>query len=149
VLRCRVSVQELVPTSRTNEPHDIAALRVCVEVCFACARACDTCADKCLEERTDSLTTCIRLSLDCAELCATAGNIASRRAGLVPEILRVTLEACAVASRLCALECEMHAQSNDAFRSCALACRECERVCRDTVATVLKKAASGVVALRP
>jgi hypothetical protein len=146
-----VSTQEVLPEFRTSEPQEVSALRVCADVCFACARACDTCVDECLAARdSSSFAYSIRLCLDCAELCATAGSIASRRTGSSPEILRVALDACAVASRLCAIECEKHAHSNDGCRNGALACRECERACHVTVATVLKAAAaSGVVTLRP
>lgn len=50
------------------------ALVRCIEECYACAQACTACADACLAEAmVDQLRQCIRLDLDCADVCAATG----------------------------------------------------------------------------
>ena len=52
----------------------------CIEACYDCAESCTQCADDCLgEENVEELTTCIRLNLDCADICATTGRVVGRR----------------------------------------------------------------------
>ena len=47
------------------------ALIKCIELCYTCAQVCTSCADACLaEENVQILTQCIRLNLDCADICA-------------------------------------------------------------------------------
>src|SRR5688572_32796684 len=54
----------------------------CIEACYDCSESCTQCADDCLgEESVQELTTCIRLNLDCADICATTGRVVSRRTG--------------------------------------------------------------------
>ncbi len=104
-------------------PSTIAAI-------FECADACLSCADACLaEEQVQNLVRCIRLNLDCAEICETTGKILSRQTEADPELLRAQLQACIVACRRCADECDRHAQMHEHCRICAEVCRECEEVC--------------------
>ena len=61
---------------------DRGLLVSCIEACSDCAESCTQCADDCLgEEIVQELTTCIRLNLDCADVCATTGRVVSRRTG--------------------------------------------------------------------
>src|SRR3546814_7228041 len=76
------------------------ALLRCLEACQSCAQACTACADACLAEpMVAELRQCIRLNLDCADMCTAAGNLASRRTGSHERGLVAALEACA---RACA-----------------------------------------------
>jgi hypothetical protein len=109
----------------------------CIEECSACAQACTFCADACLAEReVDKLKQCIRLDLDCADLCAAAVALASRRTGSNVEVLRSVIEACAMACKVCGDECEKHAHAHEHCRICAEACRSCEQACRDALPDV-------------
>lgn len=102
-----------------------------VEEAFACAQACVACADACLGEDTVAdLTECIRLNLDCADVCITAGKTATRRTGSNEGLVAAMLDACAVACARCAEECETHAGMHEHCRICAEACRSCETACR-------------------
>ncbi|MCH8686439.1 four-helix bundle copper-binding protein [Pedomonas mirosovicensis] len=102
----------------------------CIEECYDCAQICISCADACLaEEMVQELRQCIRLNLDCADLCATTGKVATRRTGSNEELIRITLQACATACRLCAEECERHARRHEHCQVCAEACRRCEQAC--------------------
>ena len=52
-----------------------------------------------------------------------------RHTGNNDETMRRMIDACAVACRTCAEECERHAQMHMHCKHCAEACRECERAC--------------------
>jgi hypothetical protein len=113
------------------------ALVRCIEECYDCAQTCTSCADVCLgEEAVAKLTQCIRLNLDCADLCAVIGAIASRRTGSNEEVIRLTIEACAEVCRHCGAECERHASMHEHCRVCAESCRRCEQACRDALSSM-------------
>lgn len=110
------------------------ALIRCIEECFACASACTACADACLGEPTvQQLTQCIRLNLDCADVCAATGLVSTRRTGSNEEIIRLMLRACADACRVCGEECERHATHHEHCRVCAQSCRRCEQSCHEAL----------------
>lgn len=111
-------------------------LRACIEACGECAQACTLCADACLgEESVADLVTCVRLDLDCADLCETTQRVLSRRTGN-EETIRALLEACAQICRRCGEECERHAEHHEHCRVCAEACRRCETACRELLAVL-------------
>jgi hypothetical protein len=109
----------------------------CIEECYDCAQICTSCADACLaEEMVTQLRQCIRLNLDCADVCLATGALASRRTGSNETMLRMMLEACAQACRLCGEECERHASEHEHCRICADACLRCERACMEAAQTI-------------
>jgi hypothetical protein len=110
------------------------ALIRCIEECYDCANACTACADACLGEATvQQLTQCMRLNLDCADVCATTGSVATRRTGSNEEVFRLMLQACAAACRVCGEECERHAAHHEHCRVCAQSCRRCEQACQEAL----------------
>ena len=112
-------------------------LIACIEDCFATARACTSCADACLaEEGADALRQCIRLDLDCANVCVMTSTLASTQTGSNPQVLRGAITLCALACRLCAEECEKHAPEHAHCRTCAEQCRSCEQACVGALGTV-------------
>jgi hypothetical protein len=128
-------VQEMLRTSPTEVQFDEQALVRCVEECFDCAQTCTACADACLgEEMLTELTRCIRLNLDCADICETTGRALSRQVGADVAVLPTLVQACAEACRVCGDECERHADRHEHCRVCAETCRACERSCRDLLA---------------
>ncbi|CAL8981903.1 putative cysteine-rich protein YhjQ [Rhodoplanes serenus] len=113
------------------------ALIHCIEECYSCAQACTACADACLgEQDVNRLRQCIRLNLDCADICAATGAIASRRTGSNEAVMHAMLEACALACRQCGEECRRHAEHHEHCKVCAEACRRCEDACREAMRTV-------------
>jgi hypothetical protein len=129
-------VQEMIrthPQGRTAP--DIAD---CIEACFECAQACTACADACLAEPSlVDLVRCIRLNLDCADICDTTGRVLSRLTDAEPGVQRRLLETCAEACRVCAEECDRHASMGmEHCRVCAEACRRCEEACRSAIGLV-------------
>ena len=123
-------VEEMIATHPATGDSPDATLLRCIEHCYACAQACTSCADACLaEEGVADLRQCIRLNLDCADLCAAAGRMATRHTGGNRHLVVETLNTCALACRLCADECERHAERMEHCRVCADACNRCEEAC--------------------
>ena len=113
------------------------ALIRAVEACYDCAQTCQSCADACLgEEMVAELRQCIRLDLDCADICLAAGSIGTRRTGSDETLIKAVLSACAEACGRCGEECERHASRHEHCRICAGTCRQCERACRKAVDSI-------------
>lgn len=106
-------------------------LAECIDACIECAEACTACADACIgESMVAELRTCIRLDLDCADICDTTGRVLLRMVQGGAALSRSLVEACAQACAECATECERHAETHEHCRICAEACRRCEAACR-------------------
>lgn len=129
--------REMIATHPDVRGNVNDALIACIDACYACAEACTSCADACLaEEMVKELRQCIRLNLDCADICAATASLATRRTGSNEEVIRKTLEACATACRACGDECASHAAMHEHCRMCAASCRACETACRNALATM-------------
>lgn len=102
-----------------------------IEATAECAQVCTVCADACLsEEDLHELATCIRLNLDCAEVCRVTGTLMTRPSHRDAPALRAQLQACVEICRACADECERHAEMGmEHCRICAESCRECAQAC--------------------
>ncbi|HKO69394.1 MAG TPA: four-helix bundle copper-binding protein [Bradyrhizobium sp.] len=125
-------VQEMINTHPQVRGRANDALIRCIEECYSCAQTCTSCADACLaEDNVRSLAQCIRLDLDCADVCNITGRMATRRTGSDEEMIRRMLDACAAACRLCGDECEKHASMHEHCRICAEACRRCMNACQE------------------
>ena len=123
-------VREMLDTHPREVAVDKNALIRCIEECYACAQSCTSCADACLgESQVQQLVRCIRLNLDCADVCAATGALLSRQTEPEWSVLRRQLEACAEACRVCGSECESHAGHHEHCRVCAESCRRCEEAC--------------------
>jgi hypothetical protein len=99
---------------------DLDALVECIETCSTCEAACVSCADACLsEESVQELVDCIRLNLDCADLCGVTVRFLSRHSRREPRMLQDALLACIVACIACAEECQRHADHHEHCAVCA------------------------------
>ena len=86
------------------------ALIDAIDAAYECAQSCTSCADACLaEEMVAQLRQCIRLNLDCADVCAVMATVDNRRTGSNEEVSRKMLDVCITACRLCGEECAQHA----------------------------------------
>ena len=113
------------PSRAKHADHDFMA--ECVELCLACEQTCLICADACIgEKQPEMLRRCIRLNLDCADVCGATGRLLSRLAGADPSLLRAQLEVCLRACATCGAECQRHAEQHEHCRICAEVCRACE-----------------------
>ena len=130
-------VQQMIHSHPDVRGKDSDALLRCIEECYSCAQTCTSCADACLaEHNVEKLKQCIRLDLDCADICIATGAMASRRTGSNEEVLAPVIEACRTACRLCAEECEKHAQHHEHCKICAETCWSCERACAEALKAV-------------
>src|SRR5688500_6962059 len=129
--------QEMLSTHPAARGNVSRALVTCIEECLSCTQSCTSCADACLAESSvEHLRQCIRLNLDCADLCSTAAALLTRRTGANPQVLRAALELCAFVCRLCAEECARHAEMHEHCRVCAEACRACQKACEAAISEV-------------
>jgi hypothetical protein len=129
------------PMLQSNPTHpqvNRAALEECIKACFDCTQSCTSCADACLgEPQKEMLLRCIRLDLDCADICNATGKLLTRQVAFDSTLARVMLQTCALACRLCAAECEEHGRHGmEHCRLCAEICRHCEEACNKLLAAL-------------
>jgi hypothetical protein len=82
------------------------------------------------------LVRCIRLNLDCADVCEATSRILFRQTAFEPEMARAAAEACARACRLCGDERERYVSHHECCRVCKEAFRRCESACNDVLYTM-------------
>ncbi len=102
----------------------LQALSTCAEICTACADACLA-----EPEHLEHLRRCIRTDLDCADICAITARVLMRQTETAHALVHAQLQACIVACRICADECESHSEMHDHCRICAETCRYCGDRC--------------------
>jgi hypothetical protein len=116
-------------------PHavnvDASTLAAAIDAMTDCAQACITDTDADLgEQNVTEMIRCIRLCLDCADVCTAAAGVASRPAGYDADVTKPLLQACVAICKSCGDECERHAHMPHC-QVCAEACRRCEQACRE------------------
>lgn len=90
-----------------------------------CAAECNHCATACLDEQdVKMLSNCIKLDLDCAEICRMTAGFVARGSAHARHILTECAEIC----NACAEECEKHSHMQHC-KDCAEACRKCAEAC--------------------
>jgi hypothetical protein len=106
------------------------ALVACVSACTSCAQTCCMCADACLAEPAiDALRRCIRVNLDCADICVATSRVLSRLSNGESTFAATLLPACLDACRRCMAECQRHAVEHTHCRVCAEECQRCADAC--------------------
>lgn len=127
-------VREMISSHPGVHGRSADALLRCIEQCYSCAQTCTSCADACLGESSPTeLVQCIRLNLDCADICAATGSVASRRTGTNMDVVHSLISTCTDACRACAAECAGHAEMHEHCRICAEACRACADSCLEAL----------------
>ena len=107
------------PTTHMNE------ISAAIDACFEAEKITTICADACIAEKEfEMLRECIRLDLDCADICSATGRLIARQAQPKPDLWRAALQACIEVCRACAAECGKHA---DRFEHCRITKECCER----------------------
>jgi hypothetical protein len=131
------TTSEMLRTHPGTMTMDRQLLAECIDACIECAESCTACADACIgEPMVADLRTCIRLNLDCADICDATGRVLFRMVQGDGAMSRSLLQACAQACSSCAQECERHAEMMEHCRICAEACRRCEQACNTLLASV-------------
>ena len=86
-------------------------LAATIDALSDCAQACTADADADLSEQNlAEMVKCIRLCLDCTDVCTATVGVISRQAEYDPGVTRPLLEACVAICKSCGDECERHAQ---------------------------------------
>jgi hypothetical protein len=87
----------------------------------------------CLDARNvKSMADCIRLEIECAEICRTAASFMSRGSRFAHDVCRVCAEIC----EACGAECDKFGDM-DHCRRCAEACHQCAEECRHMAAVAV------------
>jgi hypothetical protein len=109
---------------------DREVLAHCIDECLACAYSCTACADADLaEDDVAEMRRCIRLCLDCADVCDATGRVLARQTEYVAATAIAQVTSCRELCALCAEECERHADHHEHCRICGEECRRCEAAC--------------------
>ena len=111
---------------------DADVLAAAIDALSDCAQACnaDNAGDL-SEQNVTEMVRCIRLCLDCVDVCTAAAAVTSRPAGYDADVTKPLLQACVAICKSCGEECERHARMHEHCRVCAEACRRCEQACRE------------------
>jgi|SRR5215469_15106029 len=131
-----------IPMEQANPSQpsvDASVLAEGIQACFDCAQACaaDVDADLGEKQHLPEMVRCIRLCLDCADMCLTTGGILSRQIAFEPATARAALQACVQTCKVCGDECEVHAKHGFAHcGTCMEANRRCERACNAVLAAL-------------
>jgi len=91
------------------------------------------------ETKTELLRDCVRLNLDCADVCALTGHLVSRAFSAEPKLVQAQLEICANLCAACEAECRQLARLHDHCLICAQACSQCEGLCREAALQVAQQ----------
>ena len=111
---------------------DAGVLAAAIDALSDCAQACTADVDADLSEHNvTDMVTCVRLCLDCADICTATTGVASRQASYDADVTRPLLQACIAICKSCGDECERHAPHHEHCRVCEQACRRCEQACRE------------------
>ena len=124
--------RQLLDTYPRDVNLDADLLAATIDALSDCAQACIADADDDLSEQdVAELVKCIRLCLDCADVCTATVRVISRQTEYDAGVTRSLLEACAATCKSSGDECERHAHLHEHCRVCAQACRRCEQACRE------------------
>jgi len=111
---------------------DADVLAGAIDAVSDCAQACAADIDADLsEDDLAEMVKCIRLCLNCADVCTAVAGVISRPGAYDGDVAEPLLQSCVAICQSCGDECERHAQHHAHCRVCAEACRRCEQACRE------------------
>jgi Domain of Unknown Function (DUF326) len=110
---------------------DADLLAAAIDALDDCAQACnaDNAADL-SEQNVVEMITCIRLCVDCVDVCTATLRVIGRQTQYDASLTRPLLESCMAICRSCGDECERHAHMPHC-QVCAEACRRCDQACQE------------------
>jgi hypothetical protein len=129
--------RQILASSARKSPLDSALLGDALDALNDCIQACiaDTDADLSEKDLAD-MVRCVRLCLQCTDVCVATGGVLSRPAEYDPNVVRPLLESCVAICKSCGDECKRHAPQHEHCRICAEACRRCESACRNLLGDI-------------
>ncbi len=111
---------------------DAAVLAAAIDALSDCAQACTADVDADLSEQNlAEIIRCIRLCLDCVDVCTATLGVTSRQADYDADVTKPLLRACVAICTSCGDECERPARHYEHCRVCEQACRRCEQACHE------------------
>ena len=122
-----MSIRKMIALHPGAQGHVNQPLGDAVHHAMYAAKMCLSCADADMAEDMD-MTQCMRLCLDCADVCEATARLGLRRTGSNDFVLKEMLEFCARTCDACAAECDSHDHGH--CKLCAQICRECADDCR-------------------
>ena len=129
--------RQMLDTYSSSASADAEVLAAAIDALSDCAQACNADVDADLSEQNlADMVTCIRLCLECTDICTATVGVISRPAVYDASVTRPLLEACVASCKSCGDECERHAQMHAHCRVCEQACRRCEQACRELLAAL-------------
>jgi hypothetical protein len=98
-----------------------------IDELYFCAGQCTHCYDGCQREmEKEQLERCMKLDLDCADICRLTGQILERSS----ENVDLFLKLCGRICEKCSMECEKHSHLEHC-KKCAEACKKCAEMCHN------------------
>jgi len=85
---------------------------------LTCIVACEKCITHCIKAGNQE---CVRLCLDCADVCALCVRLEARNSEFARDMFALCTKVC----EACAEECGKHAQNHETCKDCAVACTQC------------------------
>ena len=129
--------RQLLDTYPGTTNVDPGVLAAAIDALGDCTQACIADVDADLsEQNVTEMVTCIRLCLDCADVCTATIGLTSRQSTYDATVTRPLLEACVAICKSCGDECQRHAHHHEHCRVCEQACRRCEQACRALLSTL-------------
>lgn len=93
---------------------------------YECQTKCKYCFNACLEEeKIDMMRRCLKLTVECADICDLTASSLSYEGDFTEDVLAVCIKAC----HDCGQECRKHEYLH--CIECAKACEECVRACKE------------------
>lgn len=94
------------------------------DILAECTKACYNCFIKCLEEKdTPIMAACIKINVDCAQICQTTAAFISRGSEDSKSLMKICVEICKKCNEICSKHNPDHCQQcADACYKCAIAC---------------------------
>lgn len=99
----------------------LTALQNCIAECNHCTTACLN------EDNVKMLSRCIKLDIDCAEVCSVTAALITRGSEIAPQFVQLCADVC----KMCEEECEKHQDMHSHCKDCAEACRNCYNACKN------------------
>jgi len=129
--------RQMLATYPSDLAVDAGVLAAAIDALNSCAQACTADNEADLSEPSlAELVKCIRLCLDCADVCIATVSVVTRQAQYDANVTQPLLQACVAICKSCGDECERHAHKHEHCRVCAEACRRCEQACRQLLAAM-------------
>ena len=136
--------RQMLDTYTRTVNVDAGLLAATIDALNDCAQACTADIDADLsEQNVTEMVKCIRLCLNCVDVCTATAGVTSRQAEYDANVSRPLLEACVAICKSCGDECARHAGMHEHCRICADACRRCEQACQELVSTFSGGSAAG------